>query len=173
MKVAIFGVIVGFAIVISAPTANAQVLEIFGEFPLLYNFDEGGRADSVLGFTVGVRSFVVPVGIGFDRYTIEGDGGTEIDVEIYNIFYASAFPIFELAIGAGIGRASYDSKTSSAFDDATLFQWYLNAGYPIKPLLGVFVGIHNVSGTGSAKTSGASDLDVSGRMFSIGIRFGF
>ena len=126
MKKAILGLFVGFAFVFSAPAVNAQFLEFFGEFPLQYSFNKGGSASSVSGLTAGVRSFFVPVGLGFDRYTIKASGGREINVNLYNLFYASAFPIFELAIGIGVGSASYNSKTSARFEDADLFQWYIN-----------------------------------------------
>lgn len=173
MKKTFFGILFGLALVLSAQTANAQVLEFFAELPLQYSFDEGGSADSVSGFTAGVRSFFLPVGLGIDRYTIDVGAGSEIDIEFFNLFYASVFPFFDLALGIGVGQASYDPALSSSFEDADLFQYYINAGFPFAPFLGVFVGFHFVSGSGDARAGGTTDLDVGGRMTSIGIRFGF
>ncbi len=173
MKKTILGLLVGLAFVFSASAANAQILEIYGEYPLSYSFSEGGSADGVSGLSVGVRSFVLPVGLGVDQYTIDAGSGAEYEVNFYNIFYASPFPIIQLTVGVGLGGASYDATTSAVYKDADLFQWYFGAGWSIMPLLGIYVGVHNVSGSGDAKTATDPDLELSGRMTSFGIRFGF
>lgn len=169
MKKAIFGLFVGVVLVFSAPAADAQVLEFFAELPLQYSPNEGS-ADGVGGIVAGVRSFFLPVGLGFEKYTVDRGAAGETEVNFFNLFYASAFPIFELAVGIGVGSAT---DSAAVYKDADLFQWYFNAGFPFAPLFGVFVGIHNVSGTGKATTAGDPSFDFGGRMTAIGIRFGF
>jgi len=171
MKKQLIGLFLGAALVFSATTVQAQILEVFGEYPFTYKFDEGS-SESASGYVLGVRSFAIPAGLGMESYRVKTTSG-HMDVQMYNLFYASAFPLIQIALGIGVGKGSFDDTTGASYDNPALIQYYFNLGYPIMPLFGVFLGMHLVDGSAGSKVTGVPDLNVSGRMTSLGLRFGF
>ncbi|MCH8884370.1 MAG: hypothetical protein IIA41_12860 [SAR324 cluster bacterium] len=171
------GFAAGLAALFAASTASAFSIAL--DVPVAYEFDDGGSADEVSGFKLGLGILTFPAvdfGLGYERYELTEDaGGTDATVtfDIIDVFVDIPFPFINIVIGAGMGRTEFELGTVSKSADVT--QWYVSLGYPILLLFDIHVGWHQVMVDEIDVPMGATTVpvDVSGTMWSVGAKLGF
>jgi hypothetical protein len=163
-------------------SSSAWALGVSLDVPVTYEFDEGGSADSVGGFKVGLSLPLIPlfgIGIGYESYTVEDedDGVTsEVAFEIYDLFLEIPFPFINLTVGAGFGTQNIKIDDLGVDEDGDVSQVFVSLGYPIFPLFDLHVGYHMVNAEKVDVDLGAfgqAEADASGEMWSLGVRVGF
>src|SRR3972149_6585671 len=93
---------------------SAWALSVSLDVPVSFSFDEGGTADSVSGFKVGVGLPLFPlfgVGLGYENYEakLKDNGVTGKGLyEFYDLFLEIPFPIVNLTVGGGVGQAQLE-----------------------------------------------------------------
>src|SRR3972149_1857609 len=153
---------------------SAWALSVSLDVPVSFSFDEGGTADSVSGFKVGVGLPLFPVigvGLGYENYEakLKDNGVTGKGLyEFYDLFLEIPFPIVNLTVGGGVGQAQAKVDSAGYDEKGDASQFFASLGYPLLPLLDVHVGYHVIS---AEKLPG--DVDISGEMWSLGVRIGF
>ncbi len=171
------GFAVGVAALFAASTASAFSIAL--DAPVAYEFDDGGSADEVSGFKLGLAFITTPfvdLGVGYERYELTEDvSGTDATVtfDIIDVFVDLPFPFINIVIGAGVGSTEFELGTVSKRADVT--QWYVSLGYPILLLFDIHVGWHQVMADEIDFTFGGlpDTVDVSGTMWSVGAKLGF
>ena len=171
------GFATGLAALFAASTASAFSIAL--DVPVAYEFDDGGSADEVSGFKLGLGIITLPAvdfGLGYERYELTEDlGGTDATVtfDIIDVFVDIPFPFINIVIGAGMGRTEFELGTVSKSADVT--QWYVSLGYPSLLLFDIHVGWHQVMADEIDFTFGGvpATVDVSGTMWSVGAKLGF
>ena len=183
---------VGMASLFLTSAAWADIISISADVPIAFEFDDGGSADSVSGYKIGLALPGIIVGIGYEDYLVtqknSGADDTEINFKIIDIFLNLPLPIVNIALGYGAGSASINDVTGTnttdgdfefTFSDATITQYFISLGIPFGLLFDIHVGYHVLDGESDVKlvtdNSGTSKdkVDLSATMTSLGIKFGF
>lgn len=180
MKRTIIGLVAGAGLILFAGAAQADVFSVSADVPIAYSFSEGGSADEVSGYKLGV-SLPFLVGFGVEEYTatLKSNGvKSERNFSFIDLFFNLPVPLVNIALGYGFGTASVDqtpATTGLTYEDADVNQYFLSVGYPFAGVFDVHLGYHVVSGSGDVKQDntkiGETKLD--GNMVSLGVKVGF
>lgn len=191
MKKNIISWIMTAFLLVAASSAFGDVFSVTADVPVLFVPSGENTVNSVTGLKAGASLVVVPVGIGAEQYTVsfaedDSDADIETTYTLLDFFFNLPIPIVNIAVGVGAGVAQTADTdvpnvpgSSLKIDDAALTQFFVSLGYNIIPLLDVHLGAHFINAdTAKAEVEvpGAtsdSDVDLSGSMYSIGIKLGF
>ena len=156
-------------------------LSVSLDLPVSYHFDDGGNADSVSGFKLGVGLPLLPlvgVGLGYENYEAKlKDQGTESKAafQLYDLFLEIPFPFLNVTLGAGWGSQEVKIDAANIDEKGDVFQYFISLGYPILPLIDLHIGYHDVNAEKLDATFLGTpvEIDASGQMWSLGVRVGF
>ena len=175
MKKFIAAAAIGVAALFAASSASAFSVAL--DVPLIYDFNENGAADEVTGFKLGLGIIPFPVldlGLGYEAYEVtdaQTVGDLMLNVSIVDVFIDIPFPLINIVIGAGVGTAEFEFLTVS--EEVDVQQFYISLGYPIVPLFDVHFGYHQVNVDEITDPAFSTPVDVSGTMWSLGLKVGF
>lgn len=178
MKKILAGITVAVALLFGASSASAFSIAL--DVPVQYNFDEGGSADEISGFKLGLGLLTFAafdLGLGYESYELtEEVTSTEdatITFDIFDVFIDIPLPIVNIVLGYGTGEAEWDLAGNT--ETGNVSQAWISLGLPITPLFDVHVGYHAVDAEEIDTTISGFPVavDVSGEMWSVGAKLGF
>lgn len=174
-------ILAGMAVLVAAifAASNASAFSIALDIPFAYEVDDGGSADEVSGFKLGLGIITFPVldlGVGYESYEITEDAGIDdltAQFDIFDVFVDIPFPVVNIVLGMGFGEMDFELLTVS--ESADVSQAYVSLGLPFTPLFDVHVGWHAVSvdTIDLSSLGGDPEADLSGTMWSLGAKLGF
>ncbi|MDH4224550.1 MAG: hypothetical protein OEW12_02760 [Deltaproteobacteria bacterium] len=191
MKKLSIGLLATAAILFSANAASAEMLfSVAADKPFAYKFGSNHDGSSVDSTTVDggklAVKFPILVGIGLEKFTVNTKyvGSTttlKYDFNIVDIFYQLPVPVVNLTVGAGIGTAKMQDLKSGvnvySTGTAGVSQLYVEAGFPIIPMLDVHLGYHAISTTKVTYTQDGTTIgnafSLGGQMYTVGMMLSF
>ena len=175
---------------VAAGAAPAFALSLSLDVPFQYSFENGGKADSVSGYKVGLGLPLFPVigvGIGYENYEAkdsEGSLDSSVQFTFYDLFLEVPFPFVNVTVGAGWGKQTIKAEgdvliggaisSVNEEEEGNASQYFLSLGYPIFPLVDIHVGYHVIDAEKLDFNFGGipAESDASGTMWSAGVRVG-
>jgi len=166
----------GAAALFAASTASAVMLSL--DIPVAYEFEDGGSADEVTGFKVGVALPLSPaflVGVAYESYELTEEAGADdaiINFEIFDVFIELPFSLVNIGLGVGQGTADLELPIAGqpTIEESTdVTNAFITLGLPVG-VWDVHVGWHSVTADEIDTTIGGfpAVIDLSGTMWSVG-----
>lgn len=180
--------LVAFVLLAGTP-ARADLVAVSADTVLNYDYNHAGDVSNIRGsgYKVGVSLPIFFVGLGYEAYSVKStlqqkpplnSIGFESDVTMFDVFADVPFPVLNLTVGAGVGKATFagfdefsGAQVVSA-DDASMKQFFFTVGYPFAGIFDVHLGYHSISGKAEA-TGGGGSFDLGATMLTLGGRMGF
>ncbi|MGK5091494.1 hypothetical protein WDW89_05675 [Deltaproteobacteria bacterium TL4] len=157
--------LIGLTLLVFPTFVFADFMSVSADLPVSYSPSGDAEVDGMpTGIKLGVSFVVIPVGVGFENYTVKYKGDSNQTVTMYDLFFNLPIPVINIAAGVGFGNASLDVAGA---EDTSLYQVFASLGYNIIPLLDIHVGLHNISATDSENS------DAGATMISMGVKVGF
>jgi hypothetical protein len=175
MKHLFKGLLVAGALLFAVSPAWADTFSVSVDAPVGYSYQAAGVSkDKVSGVIVGV-SLPILLGFGGEAYKVTGKAGgfpLEEQAKMLDLYLDVPFPVLNLRLGGGVGKADVTVTGGPTFDSAKLSQLYVNLGYPFWEVLDVHVGYHLVRGKADVSGGGGS-LTLDANMLTVGLKVGF
>jgi len=191
MSKAWLAMLAGVSLLLAQGIAKADTLSVTADIPLQLQLklDKTDVGNSVSGYKVGVSlPFLVGFGVeGYKAALDKKDFGAkgDLNLQLVDIFLNLPVPVVNIALGAGVGTASFDPNKydlgggdSLKLSSGTVTQYFASVGIPIAVLFDVHLGYHVLSGKFDTKTTTAGvttkdSSDLKATLITLGAKAGF